>query len=195
MEEWDIDIVFAPAMLGLVRKSDEIATTNNLSRWWKQSKTRIKNKFQEDLKEWFIPEYDDNPYRWAEIHFTILRTNHMKIDSDYLGPSSYKWAIDLLTVQGYIIDDDQCRVVQHPTKLGVEGAIETSIRMQVKLNERFEMTLEDLKEKSETLAEEMNVFFSGKRTKAGSARIRSILGDVKNATPQLRRDLVAADKK
>jgi len=133
MEEWDIDIVFAPAMLRYKKKSDEVASTNNLSRWWKQNKTKIKNCFQDELKEWYIPEYKGEPYRWAEIHFTILRTNKRKMDSDSLGPSTYKWAIDLLTKQGYIVDDDQCRVIMHPTELDVPGTIETSVRMQVKL--------------------------------------------------------------
>ena len=133
MDNWDLDIVFAPAMLGLVRKSDEVATTNNLSRWWKHAKTKIKDKFQEDMKGWYIPEYEGEPSRWAEIHFTILRTNGRKMDADSLSPSTYKWAIDLLTKQGYIVDDDQCRIILHPTKLKVPGTIETSIRMQVKL--------------------------------------------------------------
>lgn len=182
-------------MLGLKRKSDEIATTNNLSKWWRQAKTRIKNNFQDDLKEWFLPEHEDNPYRWAEIHFTILRTNDRKMDSDSLGPSTYKWAIDLLTIQGYILDDDQCRVVQHPTKLSVDGNIETSVKMQVKFFERFEMTIPELTSLVAKLNEELTLRDSDKRTKAGSARIRGYLGEIKNATPQLRRDLVEADKK
>lgn len=193
-EKFDIDIVFAPAMLGLKRKSDEIATTNNISKWWRQAKTRIKNDFQDYLKAWFLPENEDNPYRWAEIHFTILRTDDRKMDSDSLGPSTYKWAIDLLTIQGYIIDDDQCRVVQHPTELSVNGNIETSVRMQVILKERLEMTIEKLTEVADQLNTELQIYNSGKRTKAGSGRIRNILEELKRATPQLRIDLITADK-
>lgn len=195
MEEWDIDIVFAPAMLGLKRKSDEAATNNNLSRWWKQSKTRIKNQFQEDMREWYIPEHDDNPYLWAEIHFTILRTNFKKMDSDAFGASTYKWAIDLLTTQGYLLDDDKCRVVLNPTRLGVEGTLETSIHMQVKFKERFEMTVEELKETVRILNQELERVGGEDHVKAASGRARMILGELKNATPQLRRDLKTLDSK
>ena len=193
-EEFDVDIVFTPAMLGLKRKSDEVASTNNLSKWWRHSKTRIKESFKNTLKEWYLPEWDDNIYRKAEIHFTILRTNQRKMDADSLGPSTYKWAIDCLTEQGYIEDDDQCKVVLHPTLLGQKGNIETSVRMQVKLLERFEMTVEELKIKIAELAAEMEKVGGENHVKASSKRVRKILGEIKNATPQLRRELVDLDK-
>ncbi len=193
---WDIDVVFVPAMMGYKRKSDEIASTNNLSKWWKQSKTRIKNEFQNHLKEWVLPTYMDNPYRWAEIHFTILRTNGKGIDSDALGPSTYKWAIDVLTHQGYIIDDDKCRVVLNPTELHVPGLIETQVRMQIKLKEQFTMTVTELRDAVATLQIELQTRVGeGQHVKAASANVRKILGEIKNATPQLRRDLVELDKK
>jgi len=193
-EEFDIDIVFTPAMLGLKRKSDEIASTNNLSKWWKQSKTRIKESFKNTLKEWYLPEWDDNVYRKAEVHFTILRTNQRKMDADSLGASTFKWSIDCLTEQGYIVDDDQVKVVLNPTLLSQEGNVETSVRMQVKLLERFEMTIQELREKIAALSAELENVGGENHIKNASKRARKILGEIKNATPQLRRDLVELDK-
>jgi hypothetical protein len=59
------------------------------------------------------------------------------MDSDSLSASTYKWAIDVLTTQGYLVDDDQCRVVLNPTQLGVSGNAETSVKMQIKFKEQL----------------------------------------------------------
>lgn len=195
MQEYDLEIVFTPAMLGLKRKSDEVASTNNLSKWWTFSKTKIMNSFKSEMKNWFIPEFEDNPYRWAEINFTILRTNNRKMDPDSLGPSTYKWTIDLLTEQGYIVDDDRCRVILHPTELNCKGTIETSVRMQIKLFERIEMNIDELKVVATQLVTELENVGGDNHVKAACGRARMILGDLKNATPQLRRDLKDLDKK
>ncbi len=195
MQEYDLDIVFTPAMIGSKKRSQEVCSTNNISRWFRHSKTKIMNQFKQDMREWFIPEWKDNPYRSAEIHFTILRTNNRKMDPDSLGPSTYKWSIDLLTEQGMIIDDDQCTVVLHPTKLNCPGTIETSVRMQVKFIQRIEMTVEELKVAVKALAYELKDIGGENHIKAASARARMILGDLKNAVPQLRRDLKDLDKK
>ncbi len=195
MQEYDLEIVFTPAMIGSKKKSQEVCSTNNISRWWRHSKTKIMNQFKQDMREWFIPEWQDNPYRYAEIHFTILRTNNRKMDPDSLGPSTYKWTIDLLTELNYIIDDDQCMVVLHPTELNCDGTIETSVRMQIKLFERVSMTIDELKEAANNLVAELEQVGGENHVKAASGRARMILGDLKNATPQLRRDLKSLDKK
>jgi len=153
------------------------------------------NQFKQDMREWFIPEWLDNPYRYAEIHFTILRTNNRKMDPDSLGPSTYKWTIDLLTELNYIIDDDQCMVVLHPTELNCDGTIETSVRMQIKLFKRIEMTIEELKIVATQLVAELENVGNGNHVKAACGRVRMILGDLKNATPELRRNLKDLDKK
>ncbi len=195
MQEYDLDIVFTPAVIGSKKKSQEVCSTNNISRWWRHSKTKIMSQFKHDMREWFIPKWLDNPYRSAEIHFTILRTNKRKMDPDSLGPSTYKWTIDLLVEQGMIIDDDQCMVVLHPTKLDCPGTIETSVRMQVKLFERIEMTIEELKVAVNALADELKDVGGENHVKAACGRARMILGDLKNVVPQLRRDLKTLDKK
>ena len=194
MQEFDLEIVFTPAMLGLKRKSDEVCSTNNLSRWWKQSKTRIMNKFKADMREWFISESEDNPYRWAEIHFTILRTNGRKMDPDSLGSSTYKWTIDLLTELGYIIDDDQCRVIQNPTQLHCKGNIETSVKMQVKFHERIEMSIDELKEAADQLVADLKKVDGTSHNKAASKRVRTLLMQLRGVAPGLCEDLIDLDK-
>lgn len=193
-EEFDISVVFPPAMMGYKRRSDEAATTNNLSKWWKQSKTRIKGDFKNMIKEWYLPIWDRNIYRSAEIHFTILRTNQRRMDSDSLGPSTYKWAIDCLTEQGYIIDDDQCKVVLNPTLLGQSGNVETMIRMEIKLLERKEMTIEELKKVVKILDSELTMVHGKKHVKASSKRAQDLLNEITNAAPQLKQDLIDASK-
>ncbi len=193
-EDFDMTIVFTPAMMGYKKKSDELISNNNISKWWKQSKTKLMNDFKNKMKEWYLAENDDSPYRWAEIHFTILRTNNKKIDSDALSSSTYKWTIDLLTELGYLVDDDQCRIILHPTKLNCEGPIETSVKMQVKFYERIEMELDELKQKVIELAKELSKVDGENHNKSASARVRKMLVEIKNGTPSLRRKLLDLDK-
>ena len=130
-KEFDLEIVFTPAMLRRKKKSDVLCTTNNMHLWYRYSKTKIKESFKNDMKEWYLPKHTGDPYRWAEIHFTILRTNKRKIDSDALSSGTYKWTQDLLVEQGYLSDDDQTRLVLNPTEFDCDGTVETSVRMQV----------------------------------------------------------------
>lgn len=195
MEKFDLDIVFTPAMIISSKKTDEVCSTNNISRWWRHGKTKIMGKFKQDMREWFLPEWHDNPYRWAEIHFTILRTNQRKMDPDSLGPSTYKWAIDLLTEQGYTVDDDRNKVIFNPTQLGCEGKIETSVRMQAIFYERVEMDIDELKILAKDLVSNLEKVGDENHVKAASGRVRNILTDIRNSTPQLKRDLVTLDKR
>lgn len=189
MEE--IEFIFTPPTFG---KKQELCSLNNLSRWYRFQKTRIKSDFKEMLGDWFLPEWEENPYTKAEISYTILRKDNRKFDSDNL-TIIYKMLQDFLVEQNYISDDDHVKITLNPTQLNVEGSVETSVLVNIILKDRYTMTLEDLKENSEKLNEEMQTLFSDKRTKTGSARIRKILVDIKKATPQLNRDLIALDKR
>ena len=57
------------------------------------------------------------------------------------------------------------------------------------------MTIEELKEEVLNLSKELEHIGTEKHNKSASLRIRGTLGRIKNAVPQLRRDLVALDKK
>jgi len=192
--EHDLDFIFVPAKIGFGKDKDVLCTNNNIPLWYRYNKTKIKNTFKDHVTQWLLPEHIDNPYITAEIRFTIHRPDNRKIDADAFGVSSYKWIIDILVEQSYLIDDDKCKIILEPAVLS-HGSVETVVRMEVKFNERFNMTLEDLKENAEKLNAEMQIFFSPSRTKAGSGRIRKILGEIKNATPGLRRDLMDTDNK
>ena len=56
------------------------------------------------------------------------------------------------------------------------------------------MSIEELKALVEKLAEDLENVAGENHVKSASARVRKGLGEIKNATAQLRRDLVALDK-
>ena len=138
---------------------------------------------------------DDNPYTKADIEYTILRKNGVKIDSDNLA-FPYKWLQDLLVENGYLVDDDQTRVVLNPTLLHVEGNVETSVRVEIHLKEKYIMTIADLKALIDVIKFDLEKVDTedGSHGKPASTRIRKALGEIKNATPELRRALVERDK-
>jgi len=94
-------------------------------------KTKIKNTFKENLREWYIP-VAEKKYRKATVTFQIKRDSARKIDADAFGISAYKWFIDLLVEQGYLIDDDMVRVIQEPVALN-SSLNETQIYCKVEL--------------------------------------------------------------
>jgi len=190
MEEYKTSFVFVPPSFG---KKNQLATLNNISKWWKFAQTKMKHKFKTDLSEWSIPIWNDNPFTKAEIEYTILRKDGKKIDSDNLA-FPYKWLQDLLVENGYLVDDDKIKVVLNPTELYVSGSIETSVKVKITLKERYTMTIEELKTKVKLLEEDLSKVCGENHVKSSSARVRKILGEIKNATPQLRRDLVKIDK-
>ena len=190
---FDITVMFPPAMLRRKKKESILCLTNNISLWWRYSKTKIKSEFKDMLIQWYLPEWQDNPYERAEIHFTVLRANGKKLDADSMAPSTFKWAMDTLVEQGYLVDDDKVKIVLHPTRLNQENQLETMVKMQVKLEEKYTMTVDELKAKVAELSKDLESIGEN-HVKAASARVRKVLGEIKNATPQLRRDLVDMDK-
>ena len=191
MEEYKVSFNFVPPAFG---KKNELCTMNNHSRWGRFAKTKIKQEFQDMISEWSLPPWEDeNPFTKAEMECTILRKDGKKLDSDNLA-FTYKWLQDILVLNGYLIDDDQVKVTLNPTRLNVEGEVETSVHVDIRLYERFEMTVEELKAKVEQLVKELENVGGENHVKAASGRVRKILGEIKNATPELRRQLVALDK-
>jgi len=186
-----MNFVFVPPSFGI--KNPQLITLNNVTKWWKFAKTKLKAEFKNELSEWSLPPWEDNPYTKAEIEYTIRRKDGKKIDSDNLA-FPYKWLQDLMVENNYLVDDDKIKVVLNPTQLHVEGNVETSVCVTITLYERYDMTIDELKNNVAQLNEELqNV--GGNHVKAASSRVRKILGEIKNATPQLRRDLIELDKK
>ena len=191
MGEHKIDFIFVPPSFGI--RKPELVTLNNVTRWWKFAKTKIKDEFKSEISEWNLPEWDDNPFTKAEIEYTILRKDGYKLDSDNLA-FTYKWLQDVLVENSYLIDDDKIRVVLNPTQLHVKGNVETSVRVTITLIERYTMTIEELKALVQKLSEDLVHVGDEGHNKRASARVRKGLGELKNATAQLRRDLVELDK-
>ena len=193
MEERVINFTFVPPSFGI--KKPQLATLNNVTKWFGFAQTKMKQEFKLVLTEWSLPPVeDDNPFTKADIEYTILRKNGYKIDSDNLA-FSYKWLQDLLVENGYLVDDDQVRVVLNPTQLHVEGSVETSVRVTITLKEKFIMTVSQLKNVVAQLALDLEKVDGEQHTKPASGRVRKALGEIKNATPELRRALVELDKK
>ena len=191
MEEHKIEFIFVPPSFG---KKNELATLNNVTRWLKFAQTKMKQELKTTLTEWSLPQWEENPFTQAEIGYTILRKDGRKIDSDNLA-FSYKWLQDLLVENQYMTDDDKIRVVLNPTQLHVEGSLETSVHVTIHFKERFIMTIDTLRDKVAELQIAMQTQIGkGQHVKAASGRVRKILGEIKNATPQLRRDLIELDK-
>ncbi len=193
MVESKIEFIFTPPSFGI--RKPELATLNNVTKWWGFAQTKMKQEFKTVLTDWSLPTVeDDNPYLRAEIEYTILRKNGIKIDSDNLA-FSYKWLQDLLVENGYMVDDDKIRVVLNPTRLRVEGNIETSVHVKIRLYERYEMTVDELKAVIINIGLDLEKVDGDQHTKPASARVRKALGEIKNATPELRRALIILDKK
>ena len=165
-----------------------------MSKWYRFHKTKIKNEFKLTLGEWFLPLWEDNPYTKAEISYTILRKDGKKLDSDNL-TIVYKWLQDLIVEQNYLVDDDNVKVTLNPTQLNVEGEIETSVLVEIKLQEIYIMTVDELKAMVDILQSDLQNVDGETHVKAASGRVRKALGEIKNAVPQLRRDLVELDKR
>ena len=191
MGEHKINFVFVPPSFGI--RKPELVTLNNVTRWWKFAKTKIKDEFKAEISEWNLPEWDDNPFTKAEIEYTILRKDGYKLDSDNLA-FTYKWLQDVLVENCYLVDDDKIKVVLNPTQLHVEGNVETSVRVAITFMEMNIMTIEELKALVAKLAEDLIHVGDEGHNKKASTRVRKALGEIKNATAQLRRDLVELDK-
>jgi len=191
MEEHKIQFVFVPPAFG---KKNELATLNNITRWFKFAKTKMKDQFKSELTDWSLPPWEENPYTKATVEYTILRSNGFKLDSDNLA-FSYKWLQDLLVENNYMVDDDKIRVVLNPTQLHVEGNVETSVRVVITFKERYIMTVDELKALIDAIQTDLALVDGDGHKKPASARVRKALGEIKNATPQLRRDLIDLDKK
>ncbi len=192
MDEHKIEFIFVPPTFG---KKNELCTLNNASRWNRFAKTKIKHDFKQQITEWNLPPWEEhNPFTKAEIEYTILRKDGKKLDSDNVA-YTYKWLQDILVEQNYLVDDDHVKVILNPTKLRVEGSIETSVSVKILLKEKFIMTVDELRIKLQDLGSELAKVGGDFHNKAASGRVRKILGEIKNATPDLRRQLVDLDKK
>ena len=187
-----MSFIFTPPSFGT---KNQLCTTNTISKWYRFNKTKIKQEFNSEITEWHLPEWTDNPYTKAEIVFTILKKDGKNIDSDSFSVSCYKWLRDLVVIQGYLVDDNDVVQIMNPTLLHVEGSVETSVRVVITFKEKYIMTVDELKALIDAIQKDLTIVDGDVHKKSASARVRKALGEIKNAVPQLRRDLVELDKK
>jgi hypothetical protein len=128
----NMNVSFSPPKIGSGRYKNQYATVNTLPYWYRYQKTKIKNSFKEMLRNWYFPE-SEITYDFAEITFKIIKPTKIRQDPDAFGASAYKWAIDTLVEQKYIIDDMNIRIILEPTELGNKKISELTILMNIEL--------------------------------------------------------------
>lgn len=109
--------------------TEQICTLNNHSRWIRWGKTEIKNNYKELLKDFFIPEPEEEPFRKLLLRYTVLRHNKRRIDAMNTMFAD-KWCLDLMVEMGHLTDDDQCTHIIHPA-VYVDNITETMLKLEV----------------------------------------------------------------
>lgn len=104
------------------KQTEQLCTINNYSRWKREVSDRTRNGkttpgirtlYKQLLRDFFIPEPEDETFYKITIDYTILRHNKRKIDTDGL-IFNHKWLADLLQEMGWISDDDQVTLIIRP---------------------------------------------------------------------------------
>ena len=108
----------------------QVISLNNISKWGRFGKTKIKNEYKDLLKEFFIPTNQKEPYKKLNITFHILRENRRKFDADNI-VFNIKWFIDSLTETKWLIDDDKVTFTVVPAEY-VENLTEMQLKVVVK---------------------------------------------------------------
>lgn len=80
-----------------------LATLNNVGTWIRWSKTKIKNEYKAELKEYYLPE-PEAMYDELTIDYRLIRHTNMRLDKDNI-VFALKWIADTLEELGYIKDD------------------------------------------------------------------------------------------
>ena len=83
--------------------SEILATLNNISKWYRWSKTKIKDEYKSGLKEYYIPE-PDNVHDSLTIDYRIIRHTNRTVDKDNI-IFALKWLADTLEELGYVKND------------------------------------------------------------------------------------------
>ena len=92
---------------------DIICTLNNIPKWYRYDKTKIKNTYKTFLKDYILEE-PSKCYDSLTIHYRILRHNKRKLDKDNT-IFVLKWLSDSLEELGYIKDDNVVNFISYDT--------------------------------------------------------------------------------
>jgi hypothetical protein len=132
MTSHELSFIMPFPKIGSGKHANAYATMNRIGTFYRWGKTKIKNQLQDMLKEWYVPQWEDKPFRHAVITYQILRDSKRKIDPD---ASAWicKYINDVLVQQGYLVDDDRIRIIYEPPRYGIDG-VETSLSVHVKFS-------------------------------------------------------------
>jgi Holliday junction resolvase RusA-like endonuclease len=118
--------------IGVGKYKNQLCTLNNIPKFYRYEKTKIKNKFKEQLLGWTVPRVDYN-YPEGYVEFQLYRPTKLRLDAD-AGALVYKWIVDLLVEEGYFKDDDQITFILKPVIVDKER-VETEIKVTVYAND------------------------------------------------------------
>ena len=111
------------------KKKGQLATMNLYPYWGRWQKTQIKNALRTRLEDWLVPENTGDVYRNGRIIFSLYRPSRLRLDADSASHIN-KMIIDIVTDQGYFVDDDQLQLVLNPVVVE-KDRVETDIKVEV----------------------------------------------------------------
>jgi len=108
--------------------TEVLCTLNTISKWYRYSKTKIKNDYKTILKELSVPE-PTMQYDSILIEYRIIRHTKQNIDKDNV-VFALKWLSDLLEELGYIKNDNVVNFSSFDTTYDL-SAEETMLEIRV----------------------------------------------------------------
>jgi len=133
----EVTFTLPPPKIGKGKWKNEYALLNNVAKWYRYGKTRIKNEFKEQIKDWFLEKNQGEVFTEGEISFQILRNTKRRIDADAMSLAG-KWVLDTFVERGYLIDDNKVKVIHEIPILGVTEQNETLIKVTMKMKRKVE---------------------------------------------------------
>jgi Holliday junction resolvase RusA-like endonuclease len=112
--------------IGSGKYKNQLCTLNNIPKFFRYQKTKIKNDFKDSLKGWSVPRVEHS-HETGLIEFELYRPTKLRLDAD-AGALIYKWIMDLLVEEGYYKDDDKITLVLKPVVIDKERT-ETQIKV------------------------------------------------------------------
>lgn len=188
-----VEFVFTPPKIGAGKHRNTYALINNISYWYRYRATEIKNRFKQELREWFVEQREDEPFIEADIEFTIIRNTKHRIDADSIALVS-KWTVDLFVEQDWLIDDNRVRFIFHPPILGQSKEVETLIRLKATFRKEYTMTYQEFKQKLDRV-NELTEELDKRWVKVKSKELRKLLTEIRHGIPSIKKDLIEIDKK
>lgn len=117
---------------------EQVISLNNIDKWHRFHKSKLKNEFKNMLQEWHIPK-PDAMYESLYIEFHLFRHNGRTLDSDNLG-IIIKWTIDAIKEINWEWDysGKKPKPIKHPGWMKDDDKIEYNVKPAVLNRELLE---------------------------------------------------------